>query len=533
MAIARLEATDEKARGAFYTPPSLTRFLVGWAVRDQGDTVLEPSAGDGAFVEALVERFAAIGGGSGGASLLAIEREAHEAAKVRTVAPLAQVLASDFFDVDPDSVPRVNVVVGNPPYIRYHGFSGEVRDKAQERARAQGVDLSNLASSWAHFVVHATGFLTSRGRLGLVLPAELLHTDYAGPVRAFLTSRFRSITVVAFDQAVFDSAQVDAVLLLASDDEPAGFRVVRVRSDAQLDEIDLRQVVSQTGEARWSGSVDGDTHGVYAELLAGDNVERLGCFAQVDIGFVSGANDFFILTRADAAKLNLPEALLTPIIRGPRDVPGVLIRDEEARLLLDIPRRAQLDNPTIAYLSQGELAGISQRYKCRHRTPWYSVPLPKQLPDAFLPYMHHQAPRLIVNRDQLRNSNLVHGVSLSTGAPDASALAVAMASSVTLLSAEIEGRAYGGGVLKLETKEAERLLVPVVRDSSLLEAAVGPIDTLIRRGAVAEAAALADQLLQLPHERVWQAYAVLRDRRLGRRGRGSPSARGPREIVRC
>ncbi len=512
---------DAKARGAFYTPQSLTRFLVRWAVRDPGDTVLEPAAGDGAFVQALLDRFADIGGLSGGAPLLAVERQVDEAAKVRTIAPLARVLTNNFFDVEPHSVPPVNVVVGNPPYIRYHGFVGEVREKALERARAQGVDLTNLASSWAHFVVHATGFLDSGGRLGLVLPAELLHTDYAGPVRAFLTSRFRSITVIAFDQAVFESAQVDAVLLLASNDEPAGFRVVRVRNGDDLEGIDVRRVASQSGEARWSSAVDEDAHGVYSELLASESIGRLGSLARVDIGFVSGANDFFILTRADAARLGLPVGFLTPAIRGPRDVPGVVIRDEEARLLLEIPRHAQLDRATKAYLAKGERAGISQRYKCRHRTPWYSVPLPKQLPDAFLPYMHHQAPRLIVNRDQFRNSNLVHGVSLTPGAPAAVALAVAMASSVTLLSAEIEGRAYGGGVLKLETKEAERLVVPVVPDAATLEAAIGPVDALLRRGAIAEAAALADRLLQLPHERTWQAYEVLRDRRLGRRMRRS------------
>ncbi len=38
------------------------------------------------------------------------------------------------------------------------------------------------------------------------------------------------------------------------------------------------------------------------------------------------------------------------------------------------------------------------------------------------------------------------------------ALSASMLGSATRLSAEIEGRAYGGGVLKLETKEAERVL---------------------------------------------------------------------------
>jgi hypothetical protein len=61
-----------------------------------------------------------------------------------------------------------------------------------------------------------------------------------------------------------------------------------------------------------------------------------------------------------------------------------------------------------------------------------------------------------------------------------------MTSSLTLLSAEVEGRAYGGGVLKLETREAEKLLVPrIAPDSSKrLAHAFAEADALVRLGDV-------------------------------------------------
>jgi adenine-specific DNA-methyltransferase len=151
------------------------------------------------------------------------------------------------------------------------------------------------------------------------------------------------------------------------------------------------------------------------------------------------------------------------------------------------------------------------------RSPWYVVPLPKRMPDAFLPYMHHLGPRLIVNTKGARNSNLLHGVALRPGAPSAAALAVAMASSLTLLSAEVEGRAYGGGVLKLETKEAERVLLPSIENPEPLARLLPEVDQLIRSGEVEGAAVLVDGLLGLPHPTLWQAYETLRTRRLGRR----------------
>jgi adenine-specific DNA-methyltransferase len=94
-----------------------------------------------------------------------------------------------------------------------------------------------------------------------------------------------------------------------------------------------------------------------------------------------------------------------------------------------------------------------------------------------------------------------------------------MASSITLLSAEIEGRAYGGGVLKLETKEAERLLVPVASQAQRerLAAVFPDIDALIQGGDVEAAARIADDAVGIDHDQIWDAYLTFRSRRLGRR----------------
>jgi adenine-specific DNA methylase len=513
------ETPDEiKARGAFYTPAELTEFLAAWAVRRSHDRVLEPSCGDGAFVAALAARFSALGVQSLSTQLIGIEREAEEARKSRSLAPTADIRSLDFFDLDPHGVEPVDAVVGNPPYIRYHGFTGTDRAKALARASSQGVALTNLASSWAHFVIHASAFLRTNGRLALVLPAELLHTDYGAPVREFLMRRFSSVIVVAFDRMVFADAQVDAVLLLASQDDDHGIRVIRISDAHALASIDLSPTSDEIRgtDARWSGAVDLDAGRAYKAALARHAHVRLGEVASVDIGFVSGANDYFVLSRKRADELGLPEAALVPTVRRPSDVPGLATRDGEVQLLFRVSDETPLDHAVRAYLAHGESIGIPQRYKPRSRKQWYSVPLPTKPAQAFIPYMAHHGPRLIVNRHGARSSNLLHGIALGPSAPSPDALAVAMASSLTLLSAEIEGRAYGGGVLKLETREAERLAVPnpSLAIEHQLEGAHAEADDLIRAGHIKEAARLADGILGLDHGAIWKAYAVFRDRRL-------------------
>ena len=76
--------------------------------------------------------------------------------------------------------------------------------------------------------------------------------------------------------------------------------------------------------------------------------------------------------------------------------------------------------------------------------------------------MSHRYPRLIANAAGTTFVNSMHGVRLREGAPsDArAALPLLCLNSVTMLGAEIHGRSYGGGVLKMEPREAAVLPLP-------------------------------------------------------------------------
>lgn len=47
-------ATSQKLRGAYYTPPVIARFILQWGINGSSDlNILEPSCGDGVFWSAL------------------------------------------------------------------------------------------------------------------------------------------------------------------------------------------------------------------------------------------------------------------------------------------------------------------------------------------------------------------------------------------------------------------------------------------------------------------------------------------------
>ncbi len=87
--------------------------------------------------------------------------------------------------------------------MRYEDFSGKARSRSRSAALRAGVILTGLASSWAAFTVHSALFLKPGGRLGLVLPAELLSVNYAAEVRRFLLERFAAVDLVMFTERIF------------------------------------------------------------------------------------------------------------------------------------------------------------------------------------------------------------------------------------------------------------------------------------------------------------------------------------------
>jgi adenine-specific DNA methylase len=384
-------------------------------------------------------------------------------------------------------------VIGNPPYIRYQSFSGKDRVKAQQAALAQGVRLSGLANAWAAFVVHAASFLKTGGRLALVLPAALLSVNYAAPVRRFLLNRFKSVQLVLFEERVFPGVLEEVVLLLAEGEGPTPqFDLFQVRD---LDGLEAIRRPSTAASRPWT-PIDVDAKwteallppaasSLYTALTARAAFDELGDWGDTDLGMVTGNNQFFTLTAADVAKLGLKEAELIRISPpGSRHLRGLTFGNrafeemaaEGSRVYLFHPSKNKPSAAAKRYIELGESTGVDKAYKCGVRSPWWLVPTVR-VPDLFLTYMNQDVPRLVWNQAKAAHLNSIHGVTLKPDRRELGAdlLPIAMLNSITMLGAELVGRSYGGGILKIEPKEADRLPMP---SPETLEAAAPALKNL-------------------------------------------------------
>ncbi len=515
---------NAKGLDAFYTDSQVAEFLVRWAIRGPTDSVLDPSFGGGVFLRCAAERLLELGGDPArcvfGVEIdpSVHERVAGELARTSAV-DMGHLLCSDFFDVSPQGLGRVDAVVGNPPFIRYHRFTGSNRDKALRRAASEGVALSRLTSSWAPFVVHCAALVKPGGRLALVLPMEIGHASYARPVVAALARQFGRLTFLTFRTRLFPDLSEDTLLLLAEakGETPSGIFWRDLPHAAALEQFReaeslpaLRRLDAESFTNGGHGLVEclvpPRARSLYRDLRRHRLVRRLGDVADVGIGYVTGANAFFHLTHEEATRWRIPDEFLRPAVLRGRSLRGLrftredwhgTLRAGEAAFLLHITAdEGRLPDGVRRYLHHGVKLGVPTAFKCRTRSPWYRVPH-VHLPDAMLTYMIGVAPSLVANDARVVVPNSLHMVRLRPGgAPSPAALAAMWQTSLTRLSVEIEGHALGGGMLKLEPTEAGNvLLAGDDRSAGHLDSLARELDSLLRRGESSAARHLADKAL--------------------------------------
>ena len=472
--------TEQKLRGGYYTPVDLSEFLTRWIMKIDPKRVLEPSCGDGVFLRALA-------GHTKSASVTAFELDEVEAAKAsQRVASSGmrdvQVHADDYLgwadSAIADKGKRFDAVLGNPPFIRYQYLPPLFQERAERIFRDLNCKFTKHTNAWVPFILASFELLAPGGRLAMVVPAEILHVAHAQSLRTYLGENARRLVIVDPEELWFEGTLQGAVLLLAEKkknrrvhSEGLGIVPVKGREFLQRDPEDLfnapKTMNGKTVEGKWTRALlSAETRSLLDDLIEKKIARRFDDVADVDVGIVTGANKFFLVDDATVNEFGLSKWAF-PMFGRSNHCPGVIYDDRQHR------ENAANGNPTNfiwfqdrsiektaggrRYIAAGEDEKLHTRYKCRIRSPWYSVPSVYASEVGMLKRAH-DTPRLISNQIGAFTTDTAYRIRLKDGRADD--LVYAFLNGLTALSAELEGRHYGGGVLELVPSEIEKLLVP-------------------------------------------------------------------------
>jgi adenine-specific DNA-methyltransferase len=295
----------------------------------------------------------------------------------------------------------------------------------------------------------------------MVVPAELIHAQYAREVLRFLLRQFARITVRMFQKRMFPELSESTVLLLCENfGESCGWFSILPAVSVE-DDSDDRRAIPVDIEAIGSGRhrltrylLPAKARDLYEAMSSEKCVVRLGDAADVGIGYVTGCNEYFHLSESEAGMWSIPPRYLSPAVLSLGDFRGAVFRRSDWRSLVSSAKKThllrlpplkpeKLPGALAEYIAHGESLRVSDHFKCRVHDNWYSVPHVR-VGDAFLSYMSGSSPKLVRNGAEFVAPNTLHIIRFSTGWKWKPFVA-GWSSSLTRLSCEIEGHPYAEG----------------------------------------------------------------------------------------
>lgn len=465
-------ASAEKLRGGFYTPEPIASFILKWGINGSPDyDILEPSCGDGVFLEQLKENNHKF------KSVTAIEFDEIEAEKSdRIKLSNKNVINSDFHLYCNETTERFDLVVGNPPYIRYQYFDKEQQVEAEKIFKKAGLKYSKLINAWVSFVVGSSLLLKEKGKIGFVIPAELLQVSYAQQLREFLAHFYNKINIISFEKLVFQDIQQEVVLLLCEKNGSGSHLIehLELRDASDLEKLDVNKLKSPTKKIDFKSNkwtfyfLEQEEIDFLENIATKRKIPTIGDYANVEVGITTGANNYFTVPYSTVAFYHLEE-FAKPMVGRSVQVNSIIFTKEdwfknqqtEAKAnLLVFPPKEKLNGHVGAqdYIQYGESIGINKGYKTSIRDDWFVIPSIK-LSDALFIRRNNLFPRLILNEANAYTTDTMHRVFVKE-TTNKNAFIASFYNSLSLAFSEIVGRSYGGGVLELMPSEAERILIP-------------------------------------------------------------------------
>ncbi len=473
---AREELRD---KGQFWTPQWVAKAMVAYVLEDT-DLIFDPGVGAGAFYSALCE----------------LEQYTKRKIKFYGTDIDEQIIKESKSNVDfqpEDCYLEVRdfilnppnrlfkSIVANPPYVRHHRLSLNLKEKLREISlKIIGDTIDGRAGLHIYFLIQALRLLRENGRLAFIMPADTCEGVFANKLWNWITKKYCLEAVVTFSAKAtpFPKVDTNAVVLLIRNAPPTD-KIFWVESlQAHTDELcqfvlsgfkendtptlnitrrNLREAIS-TGLTRKPNNSPATKY-------------KLLDFAKVVRGIATGANEYFFLTKEKAEKLKIPKNFLKPAIGRTRDVNGSYITKEtlidlakkgRPTLLFSLDGRKLHDFPkgVRKYLLKGEKNAINKHTLIATRNPWYKME--RRLTPSFLfAYLGRRNARFIKNDAEVvpltgflcvyphkNESEYIDKLWGVLQHPD------------TLSNLSLVGKSYGSGAIKVEPKALQNLPIP-------------------------------------------------------------------------
>ncbi|MEM2842210.1 MAG: N-6 DNA methylase [Thermoproteota archaeon] len=322
---------------------------------------------------------------------------------------IINVIPSDFFKVLPQQktfkpietealsetkgiyelLPQFDAVVCNPPYTRQDDIGDEkYREYIRKIAlRFDGkLDISSEAGIYAYFFTHSAHFLKQRGMFGYIVSNSWLDAKFGIAIQKFFLDNFKIITIIEFDRRAFVEAAINTIIIIAQKltgnrnkkERDANYlKFVRVKSAMRTEKIikliedakksyeneEIRITLKKQAElyedTKWIKYLRAPP--IFFSCISSPIICRLGELTNVNVGIITYANDFFVLSKDQVKEWGIESKYLRPVLSNTKDVTKVDLVEGDTREYLfyvNEPKTKLKDTKALNYIEYGENKNI-------------------------------------------------------------------------------------------------------------------------------------------------------------------------------
>ncbi|MDX1960952.1 MAG: N-6 DNA methylase [Leptospiraceae bacterium] len=471
--------SKKKTTGSFYTPDYLSHFVIKRvfnAIKSQESdskriNILEPSAGDGSFIDAISKNFSILKPKE--LELNIVEINKNELEKIKNIELPNKVKAiynrADFLKKHFEH--KFDLIAGNPPYIKKNSLSVEQQELSKKILIDFKVKNPTPYNIWTSFLLSSILKLKERGILALILPSEFLQVKFAIELRKIVMENFERLEIFTFDDLLFECEGQKTIALFGyKKSKSTGIFYCNIKDKSELssETFNLKQNSKLISSSmKWTHHFLSTSEiNLLNKLKA--RLQLIEDYSDVNAGIVTAANDFFIVNEKTTKEYNLKSYTLRIIQKGFYVNGGIRFLNEDFKFLkmnnipcylINFNGKNTINKKAIEYIEIGKKREINNRFKCLQRKTWFQVPNISIASEGFFFKRSHLYPKLLKNDAKVLVTDSGYRVNMKKGYRIES-LIYSFYNSLTLTFAELNGRTYGGGVLELTPNEFKRLPIP-------------------------------------------------------------------------
>ena len=456
-----MDSLTRRATGSYYTSADTAQYMADWLVDDKHVDVLEPTAGDGVFIDSLKVSAKLL---NLKLNITAVELEKNPYESIKTRRGVKAVHA----DFHKFNCPPVDAIIGNPPFVRFRHLTKKGLIAAEKAGRAViGKDLDISGSIWLSIILHSIQSLKLNGKIAFVIPSDAVYVRYARPFWKYICGHFGNVRVVRCKERLFPEILQDVILIFADSSGKSTTNVICEDFETFSDVVNDRTTGVNLISLEDILSSRKPFMKVHLSVFDRKWLEQLEkkCqkaveYAKFNIGYVSGNKKFFHPTEEIIKEFSLPKSSLKQAVVTARKLSksGYLTSGiDEGLENVWIPNPDKLTPGEAKYIEHGVNLEFDVGHKTGGRNPWYVIPgivIPNIILTVF-----GELPRLLINDLKVPASNSILTGRFKNPFPTDEFLML-WYSSITRLGIELSVHSLGGGVLVMVPREGDSVMMP-------------------------------------------------------------------------